>query len=134
MNAFNEELSSRLKDVREQGLYRQLHQMDSPQRPRIEIEGKSLLNFSSNDYLGLANDPALKEAALDAVNKFGAGAGAKLIDSVERRFLQRGVVGEAEIIVGRKIKKRFALDFDARALGRIHLVQLAVKPLLPDIL
>jgi 8-amino-7-oxononanoate synthase len=76
MNAFNEELSSRLKDVREQGLYRQLHRVDSPQRPRIEIEGKALLNFSSNDYLGLANDPALKQAAIDAVNKFGAGAGA----------------------------------------------------------
>jgi len=76
MNAFNEELSSRLKDVQEQGLFRQLHRMDSPQRPRIEIDGKALLNFSSNDYLGLANEPALKEAAIDAVNKFGAGAGA----------------------------------------------------------
>ena len=38
MNAFNEELSSRLKDVQEQGLFRQLHRMDSPQRPRIEID------------------------------------------------------------------------------------------------
>jgi 8-amino-7-oxononanoate synthase len=76
MNAFNEELSSRLKDVQAQGLYRQMHRVDSPQRPRIEIDGKTLLNFSSNDYLGLANDPALKEAAIDAVNKFGAGAGA----------------------------------------------------------
>ncbi len=64
MNAFDEELSSRLKDIREQGLYRQLHRIDSPQGPRIEIDGKSLLNFSSNDYLGLANDPALKEAAI----------------------------------------------------------------------
>jgi len=76
MNAFDEELSSRLKDVREQGLYRELRRIDSPQGPRIEMDGKSLLNFSSNDYLGLANDPALKEAATDAVKKFGAGAGA----------------------------------------------------------
>jgi 8-amino-7-oxononanoate synthase len=76
MNALDEELSSRLKDLREQGLYRELRRIDSPQGPRIEIDAKSLLNFSSNDYLGLANDPALKEAATEAVNKFGAGAGA----------------------------------------------------------
>src|SRR5580658_10718128 len=76
MNALDEELTSRLKDVREQGLYRELRRIDSPQGPRIEMDGKSFLNFSSNDYLGLANDPALKEAAVDAVKKFGAGAGA----------------------------------------------------------
>jgi 8-amino-7-oxononanoate synthase len=76
MNAFDEELSSRLKDVREQGLYRQLRSINSPQGPRLEIDGHSLLNFSSNDYLGLANHPALKEAALAAVKNFGAGSGA----------------------------------------------------------
>ena len=76
MNAFDEELTSRLKDVREQGLYRELRRIDSPQGPRIQMDGKSFLNFSSNDYLGLANDPALKEAAVEAVKKFGAGAGA----------------------------------------------------------
>src|SRR5580698_3432401 len=76
MNAFDEELTSRLKDVREQGLYRELRRIDSPQGPRVQMDGKSFLNFSSNDYLGLANDPALKEAATEAVKKFGAGAGA----------------------------------------------------------
>jgi 8-amino-7-oxononanoate synthase len=75
MNAFDEELSSRLQQLRDQGLYRQLHRIDSPQGPRIEMDGKSFLNFSSNDYLGLANDPALKEAAAAAVGQFGAGAG-----------------------------------------------------------
>ena len=76
MNAFNNELRQRLGTIREQGLYRELRRVDSAQGPRIEIGGKTFLNFSSNDYLSLANHPALKEAAIKAVEKFGAGAGA----------------------------------------------------------
>lgn len=76
MNAFNEELVSRLADLREQNLYRELRRVDSPQSPHVEIDGRQFLNFSSNDYLGLAGAPALKEAAIAAVNRFGAGAGA----------------------------------------------------------
>jgi 8-amino-7-oxononanoate synthase len=75
MNDFEEELSSRLKQVRDQGLYRELRRIDSPQGPHIEMDGKWFLNFSSNDYLGLANHPALKEAAAEAARQFGAGAG-----------------------------------------------------------
>src|SRR5271165_7142389 len=76
MNAFNEELIARLSDLRQQNLFRELRRVDSPQSPHVEIEGTSYLNFSSNDYLGLANEPALKDAAIEAVQKFGAGAGA----------------------------------------------------------
>src|SRR6516162_1509083 len=76
MNSFAAELSQRLNALREQNLFRELRRVDSAQGPRIEIGGKSLLNFSSNDYLGLANHPALKEASTKAVEKFGAGTGA----------------------------------------------------------
>ena len=76
MNSFTDELNHRLADLREQNLFRELRRVDSAQGPRIEIGGKTFLNFSSNDYLGLANHPALKEAAIRAVEKFGAGAGA----------------------------------------------------------
>ena len=76
MNQFDATLSERLAAIRDQGLYRQLRQIDSPQSPHIEIGGRALLNFSSNDYLGLANEPALKEAAIEAVKKFGSGSGA----------------------------------------------------------
>jgi 8-amino-7-oxononanoate synthase len=76
MNSFADELNQRLAALCEQNLFRELRRVDSAQGPRIEIGGKILLNFSSNDYLGLANHPALKEAAIKAVEKYGAGAGA----------------------------------------------------------
>ena len=76
MNDFNDELTQRLNAVRREGLWRELQRVDSPQATRIEINGQSLLNFSSNDYLGLANEPAIREAAIKAVERYGAGAGA----------------------------------------------------------
>jgi 7-keto-8-aminopelargonate synthetase-like enzyme len=80
MSRFDEELGRRLTAIREQGLHRELRRVDSPQGTHIEIGGKTLLNFSSNDYLGLANHPALKDAAIRAVETFGAGSGsARLI-------------------------------------------------------
>jgi len=76
MNSFADELNQRLAALRERNLFRELRRVDSAQGPRIEIGGRSFLNFSANDYLGLANHPALKAAAIHAVEKFGAGAGA----------------------------------------------------------
>ena len=73
---FDEELARRLAELRDHGLYRELRRIDSPQGPRIEVGGQVLLNFSSNDYLGLAAEPALKEAARQALEQYGAGAGA----------------------------------------------------------
>jgi 8-amino-7-oxononanoate synthase len=75
MNEFDHELTQRLDGIRQQGLLRELRRVDSPQSPRIEIGNRTLLSFSSNDYLGLANEPALKEAAIRAVERYGAGAG-----------------------------------------------------------
>ena len=81
MNSFNYELDQRLVALREQNLFRELRRVDSPQGVRIEFGGKSFLNFSSNDYLGLANHPALKEASINAVKGFGVGAGASRLIS-----------------------------------------------------
>jgi len=81
MNPFNHELNRRLGVLRQQGLRRNLRRVDSAQGPRIKTGGKTLLNFSSNDYLGLASHPALKKAAADAVKRFGAGAGASRLVS-----------------------------------------------------
>ena len=76
LNAFVSDLNQRLDKIRQEGLYRELRRVDSPQSPHVQIAGKTLLNFSSNDYLGLANHPLLNEAAVKAVERFGSGAGA----------------------------------------------------------
>jgi 8-amino-7-oxononanoate synthase len=76
MTDCDSQLREALTTLRQEGLYRELKQVDSPQQPRIQIRGEPLLNFSSNDYLGLANHPELKEAAVEAVARYGAGSGA----------------------------------------------------------
>lgn len=81
MADFNRELRNELEDIRGAGLYRELRRVDSAQGPRITIGAREYLNFSSNDYLGFATHPALKEAAIKAVEKFGAGSGASRLIS-----------------------------------------------------
>jgi 8-amino-7-oxononanoate synthase len=81
MADFDAELTARLEALRDEGLFRQLRRVDSPQAPHVQVDGRTLLNFSSNDYLGLANDPVLKEAAIKAVERYGAGAGASRLIS-----------------------------------------------------
>jgi len=72
----DQELSDRRDQIREAGLWRELRRVDSPQGTRIRIAGRELLNFSSNDYLGLAHHPSLRDAAAKAAQDFGAGSGA----------------------------------------------------------
>lgn len=65
-----------LQSIREQGLYRRLKVLQSPQMPRSIIDGREVVNLSSNNYLGLANHPKLKEATIRATEEWGAGSGA----------------------------------------------------------
>lgn len=65
-----------LQSIRDQGLYRRLKVLQSPQMPRSVIDGREVVNLSSNNYLGLANHPKLKEATVRATEEWGAGSGA----------------------------------------------------------
>jgi 7-keto-8-aminopelargonate synthetase-like enzyme len=72
---------AQLKTLRAAALDRHLFEISSSQGPEIQIVGRRLINFSSNDYLGLANDPRLRGAAISGINEFGVGAGASRLIS-----------------------------------------------------
>ena len=74
--ALQDFLSRNLDELKQKGLYRKLPVITGPTGARAIINGKSEINLSSNNYLGLASDPRLKEAAIAAAKKYGAGAGA----------------------------------------------------------
>jgi len=69
-------VETQLAELRSRSLLRRLNEVASPQKTVIESGGKTLVNFSSNDYLGLAAEPFLREAAKRAIDEWGVGAGA----------------------------------------------------------
>ena len=78
-----------LQALRARSLERHLREISSAQGPEIEIGSRRLINFSSNDYLGLATDPRLREAAIGAIGDFGVGAGAsRLISGTQSPHLR----------------------------------------------
>jgi glycine C-acetyltransferase len=68
-------LTTELNTLREQGLYRSLRILDSRQEATSEFDGRSVVNLSSNNYLGLTTHPKLIEAAIQAIRDFGVGSG-----------------------------------------------------------
>src|SRR5438552_15396293 len=82
---FAEELDA----LHARSLDRHLREITGAQGSEIEIAGRRFINFSSNDYLGLANDPRLREAATAAIAEFGFGAGAsRLISGTQSSHLR----------------------------------------------
>jgi glycine C-acetyltransferase len=69
-------LAAELEALREAGNFNRIRTLGSPQGGWILADGKRVLNFCSNNYLGLANDPRLVEAAKAALDRFGIGPGA----------------------------------------------------------
>ncbi len=69
-------LSDQLQSLRDQNLYKVPKILESPAGGRVQMNGKEVVNLSSNNYLGLANHPKVRAAALAAIEKWGVGAGA----------------------------------------------------------
>ncbi|MGZ8563127.1 MAG: glycine C-acetyltransferase [Candidatus Limnocylindria bacterium] len=89
-------LDAEVEELKEKGLYRRLRVVQSEQRSRCVIDGKEVITLSSNNYLGLNTHPKLREAAIEAVRRFGAGSGAvrtiagtmSLHEELERRLAE----------------------------------------------
>lgn len=72
---FHPKFESYLKTLEARGLYRTRRINDGPQAIHIQVEGQRLLNFCSNDYLGLANHPAVVKALKRGADRYGVGSG-----------------------------------------------------------
>src|SRR6266446_9668480 len=68
-------LSTEIDALREQGLYRHLRVLQSEQRAHATFDSRQVVNLSSNNYLGLATHPKLRERALEAIRTLGVGSG-----------------------------------------------------------
>src|SRR5256884_8601741 len=87
------DIQDRLEEIRELGLYRRMRLISGPQGPRVLLDGRPVLLLCSNNYLGLADHPRVREAAADAAMRWGVGAGASRLVSgtmtIHRRLEER---------------------------------------------
>ena len=78
---FTKLIAAELQEIKRQGLYRQLRHVEGEQGPTIFLDGQEVLNLSSNNYLGLANHPAIRAAAKEAIDRYACGSGASRLIS-----------------------------------------------------
>jgi 8-amino-7-oxononanoate synthase len=87
------EIEERLQELERLGLSRRLRMISGPQGPRVLLDGRPVLLLCSNNYLGLADHPRVREAAADAAMRWGVGAGASRLVSgtmtIHRRLEER---------------------------------------------
>ena len=116
-DAFDQFLNGELKSIDEAGLLRSLLRIETPQQVEVHSGDRKLINFSSNDYLGLAANESLRVAAQAGVETLGAGAGsARLISGSQR------IAHELEAALGAFKQTEAALSFSsgyAAALGTV---------------
>jgi glycine C-acetyltransferase len=74
-------IESALERLKQEGLYRKLRRVDGEQGATLSVNGREVLSLCSNNYLGLANHPALREAAKQAIDRYGCGSAASRLIS-----------------------------------------------------
>jgi 8-amino-7-oxononanoate synthase len=74
-------IQDELQAIKNASLYRRLRRVENDQGPTLLLDGREVINFSSNNYLGFANHPALAAAAKEAIDRYGCGSGASRLIS-----------------------------------------------------
>jgi glycine C-acetyltransferase len=115
-------LKEKIEELKEDGVYRELPVSSGPCDNRIILNGKEVINLSSNNYLGLANHPRVKQAAIDAVNTYGAGAGAvrTIVGNYE-------LIGQLEDILAEFKKEEAVMCFQSGLNCNIGTIQAIVE-------
>ena len=83
------DIDGALDEIRDRGLMRRMRMISGPQGPRVLLDGRPVLLLCSNNYLGLADHPRVREAAAEAAIRYGAGAGASRLVSGNMRIHRR---------------------------------------------
>jgi len=117
------DIETALEDLRDRGLYRRMRMVSGPQGPRVLLNGKPVLLLCSNNYLGLADHPRVREAAAEAAMRYGAGAGASRLVSGTMRIHRRLEERLAEF----KGSER-ALLFGSGYLANVGTIQALARP------
>jgi len=115
-------VEDRLAELEELGLYRRMRMVSGPQGPRVVLDGRPVLLLCSDNHLGLADHPRVREAAADAAMRWGAGAGAARS-------------GAGTMTLHRRLEERLAgfLGTDAALLfGSGYLATLGIIPALAE--
>lgn len=108
------EIEARLSELRAMGLHRRVRLVSGPQGPRIVLDGKPVLLLGSDNYLGLADHPRVREAAADAATRWGVGAGATRLVS-GTMTIHRRLEEHLAAFVGRESALLFGSGYLANA-------------------
>src|SRR5438552_15657041 len=91
------DIQEQLEEIRDLGLYRRMRLVSGPQGPRVLLDGRPVLLLCSNNYLGLADHPRVREAAAEAAMRWGVGAGASRLVSGNMTVHRRGGEQSADL-------------------------------------
>ena len=116
-------LKEELRQRQAKGLYRRRRVTETPQQPQMIIDGREIISFCSNDYLGLANHPSVIKAFQDTANIFGIGSGAAHLINGHTRIHH-----ELEEALAEFTGRERALLFSTGYMANLGLIQALVSP------